>query len=211
MTDLFSLQRPEIEEIYPEVWVLANYVKTIPLIEKIQTIDASAPFRQMMTPMGYLTQVSMTNCGNWGWVSDQSGYRYEAHDPLTEQAWPNMPKIFQKLATRAADAVGFADFIPDACLINRYDIGNKMGAHKDKDESDFRWPIVSVSIGLSTEFQIYGKARRGKPINYQLHDGDVMVWGGESRLIYHGVKTVKADKQNLSNHYRYNLTFRKAK
>lgn len=210
MSDLFTELRPIKQEIYPEVFVLANFVETLPLIHKIQLIIQQAPFRKMMTPMGHYTGIPLTNCGEYGWISDISGYRYSKKDPITNNPWPEIPDTFIQLATNAANTVGYSNFIPDACLINQYEIGSKLGTHQDKNEADFSWPIVSVSLGLSATFQIFGEQRSGKPIEYQVQDGDVMVWGGKSRLIYHGVKTVKQDNQQPQKTQRFNLTFRKA-
>ncbi|TQV89354.1 DNA oxidative demethylase AlkB [Aliikangiella coralliicola] len=210
MSDLFSQLRSPQEEIYPEVFVLADFADTGSLREAVSSVIRKAPFRKMMTPIGHYTGIPLTNCGKFGWVSDIHGYRYLSKDPQTNGPWPAMPEIFSTLASSAAEQVGYPGFKPDACLINCYELGTKLNAHQDKNEKDFSWPIVSVSIGLPAVFQIFGKKREGKPFNYQLHDGDVMVWGGKSRLIYHGVKTIKPDNQNPSLQQRINLTFRKA-
>ena len=147
--------------------------------------------------------VAMTNCGEWGWVSDAQGYRYSAHDPLTGKPWPAMPDAWMDLAGTAAAAVGWPNFAPDACLINCYIEGAGMGLHQDKNERDLSQPIVSVSIGASCRFAIGGLQRNDPVKSVALHDGDVMVWGGDARLAYHGVRPLKAG-------VRYNLTFRKA-
>ncbi len=211
MHDLFSDFRPKVEEIYPETFVLPHFTDSKVLKPLVNTIVRSAPFRHMMTPMGYYTNVALTNCGSWGWHSDITGYRYVKQDPQTQRNWPAIPPKFMQLAKNAAQTVGFANFEPDACLINCYQIGSQLGSHQDKNEQDFKWPIVSVSIGLPATFQIFGKIRSGSPINYQLLDGDVMVWGGKSRLIYHGVKKLQADKLNPKTQQRINITFRKAR
>jgi len=160
--------------------------------------------------MGHYTGIPLTNCGQLGWYSDEQGYRYVARDPINGLPWPAIPDIFTKLAQNAAQTLGYQNFTPDACLINQYQIGSKLSAHQDKNERDFNWPIVSVSIGLPCVFQIFGMQRSGKPINLPLLDGDVMVWGGQSRLIYHGVKPIKLDRQNPHLSERINITFRKA-
>lgn len=211
INDLFSVQRPEVEEVYDQVWLLANFTQTPSIIDQITQLAVQAPFRKMMTPMGHYTGIPLTNCGEWGWTSDASGYRYQKLDPETQSPWPKMPESFRSLAIKAANEVGFEGFSPDACLINQYDIGTKLSAHQDKNESDFRWPIVSVSIGLPAEFQIFGDSRNNRPVNVKLYDGDVMVWGGKSRLIYHGVKTIKADIQTPNLTQRFNITLRRAK
>ncbi|WP_196140940.1 alpha-ketoglutarate-dependent dioxygenase AlkB [Aliikangiella sp. G2MR2-5] len=208
--DLFSSQRPDIQEIYPEVYLLADFVDTQPLLQVIWEIAAQSPFRKMQTPMGHYTGIELTNCGPYGWVSDSKGYRYAAKDPLTGKPWPAMPQSFFQLAKDAAFKSGFKNFNSDACLINHYQIGDKLGSHQDKDEGEFDSPIVSVSIGLPATFQIFGKTRSGVEKELMLHGGDVLVWGGDSRLIYHGVKTIKADKQQPNLTERFNITFRKA-
>lgn len=210
MSDLFSNTRPAKEEIYPDVFVLANFVNTGSLLEPIEKIVNTSPFRKMMTPMGYYTNIALTNCGKFGWTSDNNGYRYSQIDPLNNQAWPNMPDSFRKLAKEAAQIAGYENFEPDACLINQYIIGSKLGSHQDKNEKNFSQPIVSVSIGLTAIFQIFGQQRGGTPINYQLQDGDIMVWGKSARLVYHGVKALTADKLDPNVTQRFNITFRKA-
>jgi len=210
MSDLFSNNRPMKEEIYPDVFVLANYLETAPLLKEVEQIINLSPLRKMMTPMGFYTGIAMTNCGDYGWISDEKGYRYSKHDPLSNQPWQKISESFQQLAKSAASEVGYQDFQPDACLINQYLIGTKLGSHQDKNEHDFTQPIVSVSIGLSATFQIFGNQRNGKAINYRLHDGDVMVWGKSARLAYHGVKTLTANPLDPSAKQRINITFRKS-
>ena len=151
--------------------------------------------------------VAMTNCGPLGWTASRRGYAYSAIDPLTEKPWPVMPQIFLALANRAADQAGYKNFSPDACLINRYVAGARMGLHQDKDERDLAAPIVSVSIGASATFLLGGLQRRDKVSRVVMHDGDVMVWGGPSRLLFHGVAPLKPDQ---AMPLRFNLTLRKA-
>lgn len=210
MPDLFSSSRPNIEEIYPNLFVLANFVDTSPLQAHIEQITEISPFRKMMTPNGHYTGIALTNCGDYGWTSDRAEYRYSPVDPLNNRPWPSMPNEFKCLAENASLAAGFKNFCPDACLINQYLIGTKLGSHQDKNEKDFSQPIVSVSIGLSAIFQIFGEQRSGKVINYRLHDGDVMVWGRTARLAYHGVRSLSIDELNPSCQQRINITFRKS-
>ena len=210
MPDLFSDNRPAKEEIYPNLFVLANFVKTAPLLKDIERIITASPFRKMMTPMGHYTGVALTNCGHYGWTSDENGYQYSPIDPLSSKPWQNMPDSFKKLAGNAAKEIGYKNFVPDSCLINQYLIGTKLGSHQDKNEKDFSQPIVSVSIGLSAVFQIFGGQRAGKPINYRLQDGDVVVWGKSARLVYHGVRALTADPLNPACQHRFNITFRKS-
>ena len=168
--------------------------------------EAIAPFRAMVVPGGGVMSVGMTNCGALGWVSDRKGYRYSAVDPESGFPWPAMPEVFRSLAERAAAAAGFAGFAPDACLINRYAPGAKMGLHRDYDEKDLRAPIVSVSLGLPAVFLWGGRARTDKTVKVPVVNGDVVVFGAEGRLHYHGVAAVKAGVDPV----RINLTFRKA-
>lgn len=180
------------------------------LWDAVQTIAAAAPFRQMVTPWGKPMSVGMTNCGAAGWVTDLSGYRYTASDPETGQAWPPMPEIFLKLAQDAAAQGGFANFIPDACLINCYAPGARMTPHQDRNERDFNAPIVSVSLGLPAIFLWGGPARTDKTSRILLENGDVLVWGGKARLYFHGILPLKEGEHPLTGRARINLTFRKA-
>jgi alkylated DNA repair protein (DNA oxidative demethylase) len=155
--------------------------------------------------------VAMTNCGPAGWVTDKTGYRYTGEDPLTGRSWPDMPEEFARLAREAARSAGFADFSPDACLINRYEPGARLSLHQDRDEQDMLAPIVSVSLGLPALF-LWGGLKRGeRPRRVPVMHGDVVVWGGRSRLIFHGVHPLQAGVHPLTGALRYNLTFRKAR
>jgi len=152
--------------------------------------------------------VAMTNCGPFGWVSDRTGYRYDPIDPDTGNPWPAIPEAFLKLAGSAATEVGFAGYLPEACLVNRYAPGAKLGLHQDRDEDD-RWaPIVSVSLGLPATF-LWGGKRRSDPVRrFRLESGDVVVWGGPARFVYHGVSPLKDGDHPLTGQVRYRLTFR---
>jgi alkylated DNA repair protein (DNA oxidative demethylase) len=181
------------------------------LLDSINQIISAAPWRHMVTPGGFEMSVAMTNCGDYGWVSERQGYRYASHDPMTGQPWPPIPDAFMLLATRAAEMAGFPGFVPDACLINRYAHGAKMGLHQDKDEQDMTQPIVSVSLGLPAVFQFGGFKRADKVERVWLEHGDIVVWGGADRLRYHGIQPLKAGTHEATGEYRYNLTFRKAR
>jgi alkylated DNA repair protein (DNA oxidative demethylase) len=122
------------------------------LIDQVARIAQTAAFRHMVTPGGYTMSVAMTNCGRLGWVSDRSGYRYTSVDPDTGAPWPALPAAFFDLARLAASEAGFANYDPDACLINRYIPGAKLSLHQDRDEKDAWAPIVSVSLGLPAVF-----------------------------------------------------------
>lgn len=179
------------------------------LIEAVGRIAEAAPFRHLVTPGGYTMSVAMTNCGRVGWVSDRTGYRYDPVDPDTGLHWPPMPPEFLELAVRAAAVAGFTNYDPDACLINRYVTGAKLGLHQDRDEKDAWAPIVSVSLGLPAVF-LWGGKRRSDPIRrLRVENGDVAVWGGPARFVYHGVAPLKEGVHPLAGAARINLTFRK--
>lgn len=180
------------------------------LLAAIAAVTAAAPFRQMTTPGGYPMSVTMSNCGPLGWITDRRGYRYASADPDTHRPWPAMPPLLHQLATYAAARAGFADFAPDACLINRYAPGAKMALHQDKDEQDFTQPIVSVSLGLPATFLWGGNARGDKARRIPLQHGDVFVWGGPARLSFHGIAPLKDGTHPATGACRINLTFRKA-
>ena len=164
----------------------------------------------MITPGGFRMSVAMTNCGAAGWITDRTGYRYDACDPKTGARWPTMPPVLSELATRAAVQGGFTGFQPDACLINRYEPGARLSLHQDKDERDHAAPVVSVSLGLPAVFLFGGARREDKTRPVPLVHGDVVVWGGESRLWYHGVRPLKDGEHPVLGRQRINLTFRKA-
>jgi alkylated DNA repair protein (DNA oxidative demethylase) len=211
MDDLFGDRRTRGPVALAEdALLLPAYADGALLYRLIEEVAAQAPFRKYVTRSGFSLSVAMSNCGSKGWVSDRRGYRYEALDPLTGKPWPPMPDGFMALAQNAAKEAGFTDFAPNACLINRYEVGTKMGLHQDKDEKDFAQPIVSVSIGLMARFQFGGAERSDPVLKYELHHGDVVVWGGKSRLHYHGIMPLKAGEHALTGPYRYNLTFRYA-
>jgi alkylated DNA repair protein (DNA oxidative demethylase) len=177
----------------------------------IDAIAAASPFRFMTTRRGRQLAAAMTSAGDVGWVSDARGYRYETHDPLTGAAWPAMPPEFRHVAETAAAEAGFPGFAPDTCLINRYAVGAGMGLHRDGDERDFDQPIVSVSLGLPAVFLVGGAEKTDKPRPVALESGDVLVFGGPSRLLFHGIRPVKAGADPLYGAFRYNLTFRRAR
>jgi len=181
------------------------------LVAALRGIVAAAPFRQMFTPGGHQMSVAMTNCGNAGWVTDRTGYRYSPDDPETGTPWPAMPPLLRELADRAAESAGFDGFAPDVCLINRYEPGARMSLHQDKDELDFAAPIVSVSLGLPAIFMFGGLKRSDKPRRFRLEHGDIAVWGGPSRLFFHGVAPLADGDHPVMGPQRLNLTFRKIK
>ena len=181
------------------------------LVAALEPITEAARFRHMVTPGGYTMSVAMTNCGDAGWVSERSGYRYDVHDPETGRAWPEMPAAFLDLAARAAAAGGFPGFVPNSCLINRYAPKTRLSLHQDRDEGDFSAPIVSVSLGLPAVFLFGGLKRSDRPRRIRLENGDVVVWGGPARMTYHGVAPLADGSDPLTGNCRINLTFRKAR
>ena len=180
------------------------------LLQAARQVIAAAPLRHLMTPGGRAMSVEMSNCGALGWTSSRTGYRYTSTDPLSGQPWPPMPACFADMAMRTAAEAGFEGFAPDACLINRYQPGARLSLHQDSDESDLGAPIVSVSLGLPAVF-LFGGLRRGdRPARLRLAHGDVAVWGGASRLAFHGVAPLADGEHPRLGRQRINLTFRRA-
>ena len=211
--DLFNALNSSKEVITKDVHLLRRFVLQNSehlLLADLLAVINQAPLRHMMTPMGFSMSAAMTNCGELGWISNQQGYRYDTLDLNTGKPWPRMPASFLQLAQTAAAECGYADFVPNACLINQYKIGASMGLHQDKNEQDFTQPIVSVSLGIPAVFQFGGLKRSDKPDKIPLNHGDVVVWGGESRLKFHGIMPMKPNNHAALGAYRYNLTFRKA-
>lgn len=209
--DLFSDESVD-ERLGPAAIVLRGFALPFEesLVVGLSEVTSTAPFRHMVTPGGHRMSVAMTNCGESGWITDRTGYRYGAQDPETGRPWPPMPNGFWDLAVRAAATAGFMDFVPDACLINRYEPRAKLSLHQDRDERDFAAPIVSVSLGLPAVFQFGGLERADPVRRVLLSHGDVVVWGGPDRLRYHGVLPLKTGHHPLLGPFRINLTFRKA-
>jgi alkylated DNA repair protein (DNA oxidative demethylase) len=215
-TDLFdSLPdvRPSRETIAEGAVLLRGFAGPAEdeLIAALREIVEQAPFRHMLTPGGHQMSVAMTNCGSAGWVTDRSGYRYDTIDPESKKPWPPMPASFLALAKQAALEAGFDNFATDACLINRYQPGARMSLHQDRDEGDFGAPIVSVSLGLPAIFLFGGLKRSDKTQRYRLQHGDIAVWGGPARLVFHGVAPLADGEHAVLGRQRINLTFRKAR
>lgn len=214
--DLFADAAPQpsaCEQIGPRSFVLRSFA--LPLVDRLipalQTVLSQAPFRNMVTPGGHTMSVALSSCGTFGWITDRHGYQYTSNDPQTGKPWPPMPEVFMELAQAAAEAGGFNDFTPDACLINRYIPGAKMSLHQDRDELGYQWPVVSVSLGIPAVFLFGGHARSDATQKVPLFHGDVVVWGGEDRLRFHGVMPIKQAEHLQLGEQRINFTFRKAR
>ena len=196
----------------PRALVLRGFAlkRASELVAAIGAIAAVSPFRHMVVPGGWKMSVALTNCGEAGWVTDRTGYRYDAIDPETGRRWPAMPRAFTQLAVEAAAAADFIGFRPDACLVNRYAPGARLSLHQDRNERDFDQPIVSVSLGLPAIFLWGGKTRGDRAWRVPLFHGDVVIWGGPDRLTFHGVHTLAEGEHPVTGAYRYNFTFRRA-
>jgi alkylated DNA repair protein (DNA oxidative demethylase) len=168
----------------------------------IDQVTQAAPFRQMVTGGGQVMSIMGTDCGNVRRMDDQ-------YTPVRKYMWPPMPQVLREFSIRCAVRAGFPNFRPDACHFNRYQAGNKLGLHQDRGEVDFTQPIVSLSFGLECVFLFGGMQRTDKPRHILLEHGDVLVWGGPSRLAFHGVQPLKPGCHPLIGPYRINLTFRK--
>ena len=214
-SDLFADQAPLTgtrTPLGPQAVVLRGWAlpQAPALWSAVQAVVAQAPFRHMLTPGGQSMSVPLTNCGALGWTSSRAGYRYRPDDPDSAQPWPAMPSAFGRLARDAAQAAGFDGFAPDACLINRYAPATRLSLHQDRNERDFGWPIVSVSLGLPAVFLWGGARRADRCLRVPLFHGDVVVWGGRDRLRFHGVAPIGAGRHPMTGDRRINLTFRKA-
>jgi DNA oxidative demethylase len=201
---------PAQERLRDGVMLLRGLANDPATLDAVRAVQAEAPPRRMSTPGGYTMSVAMTSCGALGWVTDRSGYRYDPIDPTTGRPWPAMPTPLRALATRAAGAAGFTGFAPNSCLINRYEPGARLSLHQDRNERDLAQPIVSVSLGLPAVFLLGGAKRTDPTQPVALSHGDVVVFGGPARLVYHGVKPLKAGAHPLLGEARINLTFRTA-
>ena len=210
--ELFEAAEPRTDTLAPGAVVLRGFARSdeAALLADLAAVVERAPFRHMVTPGGFRMSVAMTNCGALGWVTDESGYRYDRIDPAGGRPWPAMPASFMRLAQGAAAQAGFEGFLPDACLINCYEAGARLSLHQDKDERDYAAPIVSVSLGLPAVFLFGGSKRSDKTARVPLVHGDVVVWGGPARLRYHGVLALKDGHHPLFGSRRINLTFRRA-
>lgn len=186
------------------------------ILDAIAGVIAKAPLFRPQMPTGPYMINTLTNCGEVGWVSDKRGYRYQETHPEAGNPWPPIPALIVERAQEAAMRALDVEFEPDACLVNVYQADGKLSLHRDYDEADFKWPIVSFSLGNDAEFVIGGLKRTDRTIPVCLCSGDVMVIGGESRLRYHGVKKIRPGTAPvfhpvLPREGRINLTLRRAR
>ncbi|QFT95098.1 Alpha-ketoglutarate-dependent dioxygenase AlkB [Roseovarius sp. THAF9] len=178
--------------------------RQVALVEALRDVVQAAPLFSPMTPYGKPMRVKMTSAGRYGWVSDRRGYRYEERHP-EGMAWPPIPEevleIWRDLVSE--------ERVPDCCLVNFYDADARMGMHQDRDEADFSWPVLSVSLGDEGLFRIGNATRGGKTESHWLQSGDVVVMGGDARLTYHGIDRIKpGTSMLLEKPGRINLTCR---
>jgi DNA oxidative demethylase len=177
----------------------------------VRRIAEDAPFQHPRTRSGGTTAAAMTNAGDAGWWSDRSGYRYITRQPGTDRAWPAMPDIFLEIVALAVKGSPWPGFKPDACLINFYEPGAKMGLHQDKDERDFTQPIVTLSLGDDADFLVGGFARGEKATAIVVQSGDAIIMGPPDRMRFHGVRKIYPGTSPLRElEGRISLTFRKA-
>ncbi len=212
MRDLFAEEEGNALPLAPGAVLLRDFALAAApeLLRDVERVVAQSPWRHLVTPGGFRMSVAMTNCGALGWVSDLTGYRYDPIDPLGGEPWPALPDAFRRMAHDAAAAAGYDGFVPDACLVNRYEPGARLSLHQDRDEHDHGAPIVSVSLGLPATFLFGGAARTDKTRRVSLVHGDVAVWGGPSRLHHHAVLPLADGEHPATGRCRINLTFRKA-
>ncbi len=196
---------------YPEYFEKAAQSALLQCID--ECLKTAPLFQPVMPRTGKPFSVMMSNCGSLGWVSDRAGYRYQASHPATGSPWPPIPEPLMRLWTDVADY----PHPPEACLINYYRPGARMGLHQDKDEEDFAAPVVSVSLGDSAVFRLGGTTRRGPTRSMRLSSGDVVVLAGADRLAFHGIDRVLSGSSRLLDAFtdqfpeggRVNLTLRR--
>jgi alkylated DNA repair protein (DNA oxidative demethylase) len=178
------------------------------LVDDIRAVVQQAPlYTPTMPRTGMPMSVRMTNCGTLGWVTDKTGgYRYQPQHPVTGRPWPKIPETLMTLWREVAQY----PLEPEACLVNFYETGAKMGLHQDKDEDDLDAPVVSISLGDDCLFRVGAKTREGRTVSFRLMSGDLVVLGDEGRLAFHGVDRIyPATSTLLKNGGRINLTLRR--
>jgi alkylated DNA repair protein (DNA oxidative demethylase) len=205
---LLAANLPEGTVFHPKLIDLAAQKA---LMADLEDVLRAAPATTVLTKTGGYTSAAITNCGTAGWWSDRRGYRYETTNPATGSAWPKMPESFLNAVALSVRGTPWSDFAPDACLINYYGPGARMGLHQDRDEKDFVHPIVTVCLGDDADFLVGGPKRGDKTVPVVVRSGDVMIMGGASRLYFHGIRKIHPGTSPLPGiNGRYSLTFRKA-
>jgi alkylated DNA repair protein (DNA oxidative demethylase) len=178
------------------------------LVQAVLDAERDAPFYRPITPGGLPMRVRMTGLGPLNWITDAAGYRYECRHPETGRPWPAIPQMLLDLWAELADPA----VPPDACLVNHYGEGARMGLHQDRDEADFGFPVLSVSLGDTAVFRIGGRKRADPTASLKLSSGDVCLLAGEARLAFHGVDRVLSGSSRLvPGGGRINLTLRRAR
>lgn len=208
--DLFAGDQRDLR-FAPDSMVLAGFALAheAELLEALNTVLAAAPWRYWDTPGGHRMSAAKSNCGALGWVSNRNGYYYSEIDPDNGKLWPTMPDVFFSIAKTAAAAANFPNFSPDGCLLNQYTPGSKLSLHQDADEKDLASPVVTISLGLTATFLFGGMQRSDRTQKIRLAHGDVVVWGGRSRLAFHGIQPLKEGYHPLLGQQRISVTFRK--
>lgn len=207
--NLFSqlATEPTHEELFPGAVLMRGLAlpQDAGIFAAVETIMAAAPLHHAATPGGLPMSVMVTDCG-----TERAFQRgWDPGKPRRAPLWPPIPRVLYDFALRCAVRAAFPQFRPDTCHINRYQAGTKLGLHQDRHEIDLNQPIVSISLGLECIFLLGGLERTDKTKRILLEHGDVIVWGGPSRMRFHGVLPLKPGHHPLTGPYRYNLTFRK--
>jgi DNA oxidative demethylase len=207
--NLFSqlAEEPTHEEVYPGAVLMRSLAlpQDAEFFAAIETILAAAPLHHAITPGGLPMGVMVSDSG----TPEAFRHRWDPQNPAARRLWPPMPRVLLDFAIRCAVRSGFPQFRPDSCHINRYQAGTRLGLHQDRHECDMSQPIVSISLGLECVFLLGGLQRTDPVKRMLLEHGDVIVWGGPSRMRFHGVLPLKPGHHPLTGPYRYNLTFRK--
>src|SRR5580658_849602 len=198
---------PTYEEIFPGAVLMRGLAlaQDTEFFAAVEQIIAAAPLHHATTPGGLPMGVMVADCG----APEAFRRRWDPQNQEVKRMGPPMPRVLLDFAIRCAVRAGFPRFRPDACHINRYQAGVKLGLHQDRHEFDLNQPIVSISLGLECTFLLGGLARIDDVKRILLEHGDVLVWGGPSRMRFHGVKPLKPGHHPMTGPYRYNLTFRK--
>ena len=207
--NLFSqlVAEPTHEDLFPGAVLMRGLAleQDAEFFAAVGQILAAAPLRNATTPSGLPMSVLVSDCG----TPEGFRHRWGSQNPNNRKMWPPIPRVLFDFSLRCAVRAGFPHFRPDSCHINRYQAGTRLGIHQDRHEFDLYQPIVSVSLGLECIFLLGGFQRTDKTKRILLEHGDVIVWGGPSRMRFHGVQPLRPGSHPLTGPYRYNLTFRK--